>query len=113
MKVVYIAGPYRAKSPWEVEQNIRRAEELCLQVWRRGHVGVCVHSMCRFFSLAAPDEVWIEGDLELLSRCDAMLLVPDWENSTGTQGEVEYCRTHGIPFFEDLGECIKHCERVE
>ena len=106
MKLVYIAGPYRASDPWFIEQNIRKAEELCLAVWKRGHVGICVHSMCRFMYNSAPDEVWIKGDLELLHRCDSMLLVEGWENSEGTLGEIEYCKEHGIPFYTDLQECI-------
>ena len=30
MKLVYIAGPFRAPTPWQVEQNVRRAESLAL-----------------------------------------------------------------------------------
>lgn len=107
MKLVYIAGSYRAANPWLIEQNIRKAEELCLEVWKNGHVGVCVHSMCRFMYLAAPDEVWLKGDLEILGRCDAMLLVPGWESSAGTLGEIEYCNRHKIPIFENLKDCIE------
>lgn len=28
MKKIYIAGPYRGSNAWDVEQNIRMAEEL-------------------------------------------------------------------------------------
>lgn len=28
MKVIYVAGPFRAPNSWEIEQNIRRAEAL-------------------------------------------------------------------------------------
>lgn len=36
VKVVYIAGPFRAATPWLVEANVRRAEEVALAVWRLG-----------------------------------------------------------------------------
>ena len=36
MKVVYVAGPYRASTEYQVLQNIRKAEEVALHVWRAG-----------------------------------------------------------------------------
>jgi len=33
MRVVYIAGPYRAPNAWEIEENIRRAERIALHIW--------------------------------------------------------------------------------
>lgn len=113
MKLVYIAGPYTGKTPWQVEKNIRRAEDLAASVWARGHVGVCVHTMCRHFVGVAPEDVFIEGDLVLLERCDAMLLVEGWEDSKGTQNEVVWCRDNGMPYFEDLDECIKYMDKLE
>ena len=32
MKVGYIAGPFRGPNSWEIENNIRRAETLALEV---------------------------------------------------------------------------------
>ena len=36
MKVVYIAGPYRGRSNWEIECNIHNAEIVALEVWALG-----------------------------------------------------------------------------
>lgn len=104
MKLVYIAGPFRAPSAWEIEQNIRRAEELALRVWQAGHVAICPHTNTRFYQGAAPDEVWLEGDLVILRRCDAVLLVEGWERSVGTLAEIAEARRYGIPVLENLGE---------
>lgn len=68
MRVVYIAGPFRAENAWEIEQNIRRAEEAALELWRAGAAVLCPHTNTRYFQGAAPDHVWLEGDLELLRR---------------------------------------------
>ncbi|MCG8435902.1 MAG: hypothetical protein MJA83_17910 [Gammaproteobacteria bacterium] len=46
MKIVYIAGPFRAKTPWRVEQNIRKAESWALHVWKMGAVAVCPQVLC-------------------------------------------------------------------
>lgn len=99
MKVVYIAGPFRAVNAWEIEQNIRRAEQLALTIWRMGAAVICPHTNTRFFQGAAPDHVWLLGDLEILRRCDAVMMAPGWEHSEGAQAEREYAAQHKIPVF--------------
>lgn len=99
MIVVYIAGPFRGPSAWAIEQNIRRAEALALEVWAAGLVALCPHTNTRFFQGALPDEVWLQGDLELLRRCDAVLLVEGWEQSVGAQAEKTAAEARGIPIF--------------
>lgn len=102
MKVVFIAGPYRAVSEWEVLANIRRAERLALDVWRLGACALCPHKNTAHFGGAAPDSVWLEGAQELLRRSDAVICTSDWEKSEGAQGEVGLARSLGIPVFVDL-----------
>ena len=41
-KVVYVAGPFRGDSHWDIEQNIRRAEELSLEIWKAGGAGLSI-----------------------------------------------------------------------
>lgn len=100
MKVVYIAGPFRGPNAWEVECNIRRAEALALEVWRMGVAVICPHTNTRFFDGAAPDKVWLEGDLEILKRCDAVLMTWDWAKSQGATAERHFAELHKIPVFE-------------
>ena len=99
MKLVYIAGPFRASNAWEVEQNIRRAEALALEVWRMGLACICPHTNARFFQGAAVDDVWLKGDMEILTRCDALLLTPNWDTSTGAKLEREEAARRKIPIF--------------
>lgn len=104
MKVVYIAGPFRGPNHWEIEQNIRRAEALALEAWRAGFAVICPHTNTRFFDGAAADEVWLKGDLEILRRCDAVIMTPDWERSTGAAAERKEAMKEGIPVFYSVGE---------
>ena len=104
MQLIYIAGPFRAPTPYEQEQNIRRAEALALEVWRRGAACICPHTNTRFFQGAVPDDVWLEGDLEMVFRVDAVLLTPDWERSTGATAERDYALRHAIPVLYSLEE---------
>lgn len=87
MKLVYVAGPYRANNAWDIEQNIRRAETLALEVWRMGCACICPHTNTRFFQGAAPDSRWLEGDLEILRRCDAIIMTLNWQRSSGATAE--------------------------
>lgn len=102
MTVVYVAGPFRGPTAWDVEQNIRRAEALALEVWRLGMAAICPHANTRFFDKAAPDEAFLDGDLAILRRCDAVLLTPDWARSQGALGEKLEAARCGIPVFFTL-----------
>ena len=102
MKVVYIAGPFRGKDHWEIAQNIREAETLALAVWRLGAAALCPHTNTAHFQGAAPDDVWLQGDLELLRRCDAVLATPRWRTSQGAVAEIQYAEQLRIPIFHTL-----------
>lgn len=110
MKVVYIAGPFRCASQhvpgqqdaWGIQQNVMRAMALALEVWRSGAAAVTPHANTMFFQNAAADDVWLEGDLAILAKCDAVLMTPDWRRSTGARAEHEYAAQRGIPIFYDI-----------
>jgi hypothetical protein len=104
MKLIYIAGPFRAANYWLQEQNIRRAETAALEVWKLGTAVICPHANTRFFQGAVPDHVWLDGDLEIIRRCDALLLVEGWENSVGARGEVEMAKQYGLKIFRNINE---------
>lgn len=110
--VIYVAGPYRPRIQgdcWAMEQNIRRAEALALEVWACGAVALCPHTMTRHYQGALPDAVWLDGDLEILRRCDAVVLVEGWESSEGTKREIEEAAIIDMPVLEshDLAEWIR------
>lgn len=104
MKVVYVAGPYRGPDNWTIENNIRRAEALSLDVWRAGAAAICPHANTRFFQGAAPDEVWLDGDLEILRRCDAILMTPDWERSAGARAEHQEAMVAGLAILYSIAD---------
>lgn len=100
MKVIYVCGPFRGANSWEMECNIRRAETLALQVWQAGAACICPHANTRFYQNAAPDSIWLDGDLEILRRCDAVVATSNWEQSQGARVEVAMAHnTLDIPVF--------------
>ena len=112
MKVVYIAGPFRSTNPdgrsnsWGVQQNVMQAMAVALEVWKMGHAALCPHANTMFFQDAdgTVDSVWLRGDLEMLKRCDALMLAPNWEKSSGARAEVEFAQGNKIPVFTDLDD---------
>lgn len=111
MKVVFIAGPFRGRNTWEVEQNVRRAEELALKVAELGATPLCPHTNTRFFDGLLNDRFWLAAAQELLRRSDAVMLVEGWEGSTGTQGEIELAKQERIPVFASLYELQRYLQR--
>lgn len=120
MKIVYIAGPFRSSNPdgksnaWGVQQNVMRAMARALEVWRRGHAAVCPHSNTMFFQDAdgCVDAVWLDGDIEILRRCDAVLTVEGWRQSKGATKEVELAKRWGKPVLETVDELERYLERT-
>lgn len=99
MKVIYLAGPYRAATTYAVKQNIRRAEDMAVRVWAAGAACICPHLNTAFLDGAVRDGVWLEGDQEILRRCDAVLTLHGWERSQGASAEVGLAAAIGLPVF--------------
>lgn len=102
MRLVYVAGPYRASTEWEVEVNIRRAEAVALEIWKSGAACICPHKNTERFGGAADDETWLAGDREIVKRCDALVCVSGWQGSVGARREVEVARAYGLSVYETL-----------
>lgn len=104
MMVVYIAGPFRAAHAWGIEQNVRRAECVAYQVFAGGHVALCPHTNTRHFDGSLPDQIFIDGTLELMRRCDVVIVLPDFQKSQGTLGEIAEARRLEMPlaFLDDF-----------
>jgi len=104
MKLIYIAGKYRDSNSWDIEQNIRRAETLSLEVAKLGLMPVCPHTQSRFFYGTLTEDFWMEGTLEILRRCDAVLVCGDPKKSKGTLGEIGEASLLDIPVFFSIKE---------
>ena len=106
MKLIFVAGPYRAKTAWGIEQNVRRAEEIGLEVSRRGHMPVIPHANTRFFQGEGSDEFWLLGTQLLLARCDAIIMIPGWQDSSGSIAEMELATSLGMHVYYDVSEIL-------
>jgi hypothetical protein len=64
-----------------------------------GMVALCPHANSRHMDGVASDEVFLDGTMELLRRCDAVALVSNWRDSAGARAEVEEADRLGLPVF--------------
>jgi hypothetical protein len=113
MLVAFIAGPFRGSNSWEVENNIRTAEQTAFKVAGLGIMPLCPHTNTRFFDGTLTDAFWLKGTSELLSRCDMVVLTEPnaTRKSKGTAAEVKLAYSLNMPVFldfEDLKESVKH-----
>jgi len=106
-KIAYIAMPYRSDTEWGLTQNIRAAERLALKYWLLGYAVICPHKNTAYFGGAAPDEVWLKGDLAMLARCDVIVMGPGWLQSSGATAEYNRAREWGIEVIFDDGREVE------
>jgi hypothetical protein len=97
MKLIYIAGKFTGSNAWDIEQNIRHAEKESLFVWQLGHIGVCPHSMNRFFFGSFPEEFALEATLKIMKKCDAIYAIYGYTQSKGAIAETIEAARIGMP----------------
>lgn len=96
--IVYISGKYSGN----VAENVARAKAAALDLLRRGFAPLCPHTMYDGFD--ADRNQIISADLELLRRCDAILMLEGWNKSEGALLEYQFAQEHGIPIFYSVVE---------
>ena len=102
-KLIYVAGPYSG----DVENNIKRAEEVSIELIRNGWYVITPHKNTAGYEQYEDDQItyqtWIEMDLDILKRCDAIFVMNGWKRSRGTQREITLALDLNLlVFFEEF-----------
>ena len=97
MKVIYVAGKYNAPTEWELVLNIRHAETEARKLWKQGWAVICPHKNTAHFGGLLDDPIadrnmWLDGDLEMIRRCDAIYMIQGWEKSGGAVEELKLAK---------------------
>ncbi len=87
MQIVFICGPYRARTVFGRLLNIYRARKEAIRFWKMGFAVICPHSNSALFDGKCRDEIFLEGCLEMVRRSDIIALMPGWSVSSGAQEE--------------------------
>ena len=97
-KLIYVAGPYSG----DVEANIAEAERVSIELIRNGfHVFTPHKNSSGYEKYEDGSEIdihtWIDLDLDILLRCDAIYMMNGWVYSTGSMTELYVAIEHGMP----------------
>ena len=86
--VAYISAPYSAteENP-SVEHNIQRAWQVAYKYWQMGYTVLCPHTNSYHMDASASYAEVLKGYLELLRRCDVVVMLPKWTKSKGAREE--------------------------
>lgn len=112
--VVYIAGPYRADTWGKTKANVAHAMDVAAEILDMGYSLICPHSMTHEFEMyELVDDDFLASGLVLLSRCDLVLVLDNWRNSSGTQAEVAFAQANAIPvLYEEYGAWRRQIDDV-
>jgi len=92
MKIIYVAGKYRADTRSEIGLNILKAEKVAKRLWEAGYAVICPHANSAHFDGVVADRCFLEGGIEILTRCDAIYMMKGYENSLGAMEELRIAR---------------------
>jgi hypothetical protein len=62
---------------------------VAVEYWKKGYAVICPHLNTHDFDDEVSYEDVLAGDLEIVRRCDVIVMLPDWENSNGAKQEYE------------------------
>ena len=113
MKKVYLSGKIAGLSEQEYRTNFAKASWDALEFFPGEHV-----TFINPATLPAIHNTWADyllRDLMLLKDCDAIVMLPDWEDSKGAMTEHAFAHGMGIEihYLRPLTECALTKEQVK
>lgn len=109
---VYIAGPYTADTPEQVQDNVNCAVDLANDLLDAGHIPFCPHLTHYLHQRRHREyEAWCCYDLVWLISCDALLRMPG--PSPGADRETRFAIHLGIPCFASLSDFLSWAKLKE
>ena len=106
--LVYVSGPYTAPTPEQVAANVERARAAACQLMRLGYAVICPHTMTAGWEgEGITYDQFVAADLEIVRRCDAILLLPGWSGSKGALAEYRMAVRAGVAEVSSIEELVE------
>ena len=113
MKRIYVAGAYSADNVLEVLHNIRKGIRASVEVMLAGYAPFSPWLDYQFVLMLQEHEElsvqqFYDYSMAWLEASDAVLVLPDSENSEGTQAEILRANELDIPVFYSQQEFMEN-----
>ena len=107
LKRIYVAGPYSDSDIIQILTNMRNGIRMCIEVLKRGFSPFCPWLDYLFSLMLYPGEQLTVNDyyqysMAWLEASDAMLVLPEYENSKGTKAEIARAKELCIPVYYNI-----------
>lgn len=103
---IYVAGPINTAGQLPLLHNMRRGMELSLKVLLSGFAPFTPWHDYHHILLDHKEQLSLQNmyeySLAWLEVSDAIIVLPNSENSKGTQAEIKRAKELGLPVFYDL-----------
>ena len=104
---IYIAGPYTGSTLEEIEENVQRAMEAGLKIWKKGHFPYIPHLthwpdiLSRELGIEMNWEDYMNWHAPWVDHCDALFLLAE---SKGALLECNRAKEKGKTVFQTMEE---------
>jgi len=98
--LLYISGKLTEGDISSSLDNIEYAKTIFEKYLELGFSVFCPHLNCSFRTSLSYND-WLEMDLEVLSRCDGIVMLSNWMHSRGAILELKYAIENNISLFFD------------
>lgn len=105
--IIYVSGPYSADTEEGRLFNVKTAIFYGIELMRKGHSVIVPHlshymeGHAQLFAGGFTWDRWLEQDLEILERCDALYFIGE---SRGANLEREKALDWGLTVYYSVGE---------
>lgn len=108
MKLIYVAGKYLDdyENPTRegTDANIAIAEEHSIELIRKGWAVITPHKNTAGYEKYEDGktiawQTWLDMDFEIIRRCDAIYMLPNWEISKGARMELALAQELGLEIY--------------
>lgn len=111
IKRVYVAGPYSANNVLDVLKNIGRGEKACAELFSLGFAPFCPWHDKSYVTDRFDDQFTVrqfyDYSLAWLEVSDAVYVLPNSENSKGTQAEIKRASELNVPIFYSIEDLLE------
>lgn len=94
--LIYVSHPFSNKKE-NLDDIERIIKELVKEHPEHIYISPC-HTFSFLYDFVETYEQGLDMCLELLSKCEKMLVYGDWKSSRGCKAEVLYCEMNMIPY---------------